>query len=127
MPGTTRYSATFDRTYEEEAKPSSPPNARRSRSQSWQANSGHDGRQYTPFASRSPAPRSSSTDNNPGNGTEFIPTRTAKTSVKAHNNPFQFVKVGTCPLYKKVSSGSFHLKFINRVFQNFRNKFRNKT
>ena len=112
MPGTTRYSATFDRTYEEDAKPSSPPNARRSRSQSWQANSGHDGRQYTPFASRSPAPRSSSQENNTSRGTEFIPTRTAKTSVKAHNNPFQFVKVGTCPLYKKVSLIYIHCKLL---------------
>lgn len=108
MPGTTRYSATFDRTYEEEdrADPHPPPNGRRSRSLSWQASSSLDGRPYTPLGGRPPPnQRSSSTDSSQSKGPEHIPTRTvAKTAVKAHNNPFQFVKVGTCPLYRKVSA-----------------------
>lgn len=111
MPGTTRYSATFDRTYEEEdrADPSPHANARRSRSLSLQTNSFHDGRLYTPLTGRPPSQRSSSQDNSPVKGPEHIPTRTAKTTVKAHNNPFQFVKVGSCPLYKKVSNAIFRL------------------
>ncbi|GFU55895.1 LIM and calponin homology domains-containing protein 1 [Nephila pilipes] len=103
MPGTTRYSATFDRPYEEEDRPASDPfnGSRRSRSQSW-ANIGADARPYTPLGNNRPPPRSSSTDSGASNGTENIPTRSvSKTVVKTHNNPFQFVKVGSCPLYKK--------------------------
>jgi hypothetical protein len=102
MPGTTRYSATFDRTYEEDDRVGPAPltNARRSRSHSLQALSGLDGgRPYTPLGIRPPSQRSSSTDS--GKAPDQIPTRTvANAAVKAHNNPFQFVKVGTCPLYK---------------------------
>ncbi|XP_054706458.1 uncharacterized protein LOC129216277 isoform X1 [Uloborus diversus] len=101
MPGTTRYSATFDRTYEEDDRvpPEPAMNGRRSRSLSLQAN----GALYTPLpGGRTPQQRSSSTDNGPGKVPEHIPTRTvAKTTVKSHTNPFQFVKVGTCPLYRK--------------------------
>lgn len=108
MPGTTRYSATFDRPYEEDdkAEPGTTNGARRPRSQSL-ANIGlGNARPYTPLgqygANSRPSQRSSSTDSG-GKGAEQIPTRTTgKPVVKTHNNPFQFVKVGTCPLYRKV-------------------------
>ncbi|GIX72342.1 LIM and calponin y domains-containing protein 1 [Caerostris extrusa] len=103
MPGTTRYSATFDCPYEEDDRPASePPNGtRRSRSHSLQANMGSDSRPYTPLGNNRPFPRSSSTDSGSNSGAEHIPTRTvSKPAVKTHNNPFQFVKVGSCSLYK---------------------------
>lgn len=106
MPGTTRYSATFDRTYEEDVKSDPATNgSRRSRSQSL-ANVGiGNARPYTPLGNYNcrPSQRSSSTDSGDTKGEEQIPTRTtSKTVVKTHNNPFQFVKVGSCPLYRKV-------------------------
>ncbi|XP_035215131.1 uncharacterized protein LOC118188745 isoform X2 [Stegodyphus dumicola] len=117
MPGTTRYSATFDRPYEEEEPPLMPTAAssRRSRSQSWQANSGLD-RAYTPLGGTRPVQhRSSSTDSGSTQGVEHIPTRTVvKTPLKAHNNPFQFVKVGTCPLYKKAEEQIKKVKEIKK-------------
>ncbi|GBM43714.1 LIM and calponin y domains-containing protein 1 [Araneus ventricosus] len=116
MPGTTRYSATFDRPYEEDERPASePPNgSRRSRSQSWQANMGGDVRPYTPLGhNKTPPHRSSSTDSGTSSGTEHIPTRTvSKTVVKTHNNPFQFVKVASCPLYRKAEE---QLKKVKEV------------
>ncbi|GFX25875.1 LIM and calponin homology domains-containing protein 1 [Trichonephila clavipes] len=115
MPGTTRYSATFDRPYEEEERPASDPfnGSRRSRSQSL-ANLGTDARPYTPLGNNRPPPRSSSTDSGANsNGAEHIPTRTvSKTVVKTHNNPFQFVKVSSCPLYKKAEE---QLKKVKEV------------
>ncbi|GFS41302.1 LIM and calponin homology domains-containing protein 1 [Trichonephila inaurata madagascariensis] len=115
MPGTTRYSATFDRPYEEDERPASDPfnGSRRSRSQSL-ANLGTDARPYTPLGNNRPPPRSSSTDSGASNnGAEHIPTRTvSKTVVKTHNNPFQFVKVGSCPLYKKAEE---QLKKVKEV------------
>ncbi|KFM58993.1 hypothetical protein X975_20400, partial [Stegodyphus mimosarum] len=117
MPGTTRYSATFDRPYEEEEPPLMPTAAssRRSRSQSWQANSNLD-RAYTPLGGTKPVQqRSSSTDSGPSQGVEHIPTRTVvKTALKAHNNPFQFVKVGTCPLYKKAEEQIKKVKEVKK-------------
>ncbi|CAL1283136.1 unnamed protein product [Larinioides sclopetarius] len=116
MPGTTRYSATFDRPYEEEERPASEPSngSRRSRSQSWQANMGGDVRPYTPLGHNKPPPhRSSSTDSGTSSGAEHIPTRTvSKTVVKTHNNPFQFVKVASSPLYKKAEE---QLKKVKEV------------
>ncbi|KAF8783374.1 Gem-associated protein 5 like protein [Argiope bruennichi] len=116
MPGTTRYSATFDRPYEEEERPASEPSngSRRSRSQSWQANIGGGVRSYSSLGhNKTPPQRSSSTDSGTSSGTEHIPTRTvSKTVVKTHNNPFQFVKVGSCPLYKKAEE---QLKKVKEV------------
>ncbi|XP_055932450.1 LIM and calponin homology domains-containing protein 1-like isoform X7 [Argiope bruennichi] len=116
MPGTTRYSATFDRPYEEEERPASDPSngSRRSRSQSWQANIGGGVRSYSSLGhNKTPPQRSSSTDSGTSSGTEHIPTRTvSKTVVKTHNNPFQFVKVGSCPLYKKAEE---QLKKVKEV------------
>ncbi|KAG8199654.1 hypothetical protein JTE90_022109 [Oedothorax gibbosus] len=120
MPGTTRYSATFDRPYEEDDKtdPSTTNGSRRPRSQSL-AHIGlsNNSRPYTPLGhyggdNSRPSQRSSSTDSG-GKGAEQIPTRaTAKPVVKAHNNPFQFVKVGTCPLYRKAEE---QLKVVKEV------------
>ncbi|XP_071036315.1 calponin homology domain-containing protein DDB_G0272472 [Parasteatoda tepidariorum] len=118
MPGTTRYSATFDRTYEEEERASSgiSNGMRRSRSQSWQANLGLDDRPYTPLGNSRPSPRSSSTDNGPAKPAETIPTRTlSKPVVKTHNNPFQFVKVGSSPLYRKAEEQLKKVKEVKKV------------
>lgn len=113
MPGTYRYSATFDRTYEEETPPSSDS---RSRPKTRQQPS--YGRSLSDYGCHR---RSTSTDSLDsmcgsscsstshsrqvsGDSTEYIPTRMiTKASAKPAHNPLQFVKINSSPLYRQVN------------------------
>ncbi|XP_023235377.1 LIM domain only protein 7-like [Centruroides sculpturatus] len=110
MPGTYRYSATFDRTYEEETPPSSDS---RSRPKTRQPSYGRSLSDYgchrrstsTDSLDSMCGSSSSSTSHSrqvSGDSTEYIPTRRlSKASAKPAHNPLQFVKISQIPLYRQ--------------------------
>lgn len=114
MPVTTRYSAALDRPYEESAV-SSPPNGAQSPVSRLSATSPNgsisshcrtnstdslDDSQSSDSASGHSRQVSNDSTNTDANNS-YLPTRIIKSSVKPAHNPMQFVKIGTCSLYKK--------------------------